>query len=1019
MKENNSCLESPKVHNVSNDDSELLSQMFHTLMPFKVREILLVSSLYDAFIIEEEGLISEMVVGEYGQLHLSSPPRVTRVSSGKNALSKVERNKYDLVITMSKNIGMDPFEFGKKIKKIYPDLPVILLATETSDLNLIQQKEGKTGVDKAFFWNGDSSLFLAIIKYIEDKINVCFDTVTSNVQVIIMLEDSIRDYSMFLPIIYTEIVQQTERSISEDLNEMQRLVRRRGRPKILLAETFEEGMKVYEQYKDYLLGMISDVRFKQNGKDDPNAGYNFIQLVKKEKPYIPILMQSTDPENRKKAENIGAHFLDKTSPTLLQDFQHFLLDHLGFGDFIFLLPSKKISDETKNITENISHCATSEIGRASNMKEFEQSLQKVPLESIKFHANRNDFSNWLMARGEFKLAMELRPRKVSDFTSLDEMRKHLVDVFNETRRKKQLGVITDFSQQKFEFDSSFTRIGGESLGGKGRGIAFIRSLLARYNFEKKYKNITITVPSTVVIGTEEFDKFIAENDLHKFVNEENISDSEIAQAFLKGSLSKELKAKLAHLLQHFTSPLAIRSSGILEDSSNHPFAGLYATYMLPNKHKDDKVRLKQLCQAIKLVHASVFYKDARVYIQSTASKIEEEKMAVIVQELVGREYRGRFYPTFSGVIQSYNFYPVSHQTYEDGITSVAMGLGKTVVGGERVLRFSPRYPNIIPDFSTTESILENSQRNLYALNTAEKDFKLSEKDDSTLIKLNINDIENDGTLRFIASTYDRNDGMIRDGMDGQGSRLITFAGILKYDVFPLASLLQDIMDVGQKGMGRPVEIEFAVTFDEKHKNHAMFSILQIRPLVISHEHYEIAWDKNEENREDVFIRSDQALGNGVIDTIKDIVYVPPKSFDSSKTIEIADEVGIINKTLVTSSSPFILIGPGRWGTQDRWLGIPVRWSQISGVRVMVETALKKFNIKPSQGTHFFQNIISREIGYINTTFDSQESFIDWEWLENQKTQKELKFIRHIRLSNPLVIKLDGRYGRALVMKPET
>jgi len=815
MKENNSCLESPKVHNVSNDDSELLSQMFHTLMPFKVREILLVSSLYDAFIIEEEGLISEMVVGEYGQLHLSSPPRVTRVSSGKNALSKVEKNKYDLVITMSKNIGMDPFEFGKKIKKIYPDLPVILLATETSDLNLIQQKEGKTGVDKAFFWNGDSSLFLAIIKYIEDKINVCFDTVTSNVQVIIMLEDSIRDYSMFLPIIYTEIVQQTERSISEDLNEMQRLVRRRGRPKILLAETFEEGMKVYEQYKDYLL------------------------------------------------------------------------------------------------------------------------------------------------------------------------------------------------------------IGGESLGGKGRGIAFIRSLLARYNFEKKYKNITITVPSTVVIGTEEFDKFIAENDLHKFVNEENISDSEIAQAFLKGSLSKELKAKLAHLLQHFTSPLAIRSSGILEDSSNHPFAGLYATYMLPNKHKDDKVRLKQLCQAIKLVHASVFYKDARVYIQSTASKIEEEKMAVIVQELVGREYRGRFYPTFSGVVQSYNFYPVSHQTYEDGITSVAMGLGKTVVGGERVLRFSPRYPNIIPDFSTTESILENSQRNLYALNTAKKDFKLSEKDDSTLIKLNINDIENDGTLRFIASTYDRNDGMIRDGMDGQGSRLITFAGILKYDVFPLASLLQDIMDIGQKGMGRPVEIEFAVTFDEKHKNHATFSILQIRPLVISHEHYEIAWDKNEENREDVFIRSDQALGNGVIDTIKDIVYVPPKSFDSSKTIEIADEVGIINKTLVASSSLFILIGPGRWGTQDRWLGIPVRWSQISGVRVMVETALKNFNIKPSQGTHFFQNIISREIGYINTTFDSQESFIDWEWLENQKTQKELKFIRHIRLSNPLVIKLDGRYGRALVMKPET
>lgn len=663
-----------------------------------------------------------------------------------------------------------------------------------------------------------------------------------------------------------------------------------------------------------------------------------------------------------------------------------------------------------------SHIQTTDIAYASNMKEFQHALQEIPLESLQFHIDRNHFSNWLMARCEFKLAMKLRPLKASDFTDLNHVRRYLVDMFNESRRERQHGIITDFSRQNFEIDSSFTRLRGNSLGGKGRGIAFMRALLARSNLEEKYKNIKITIPNTVVIGTLEFDRFISDNNLIRILDEEDITDSEIAEAFLKGKICDELKRDLNKILQHFKSPLAVRSSSLLEDSQNHPFAGLYSTYMLPNNHNDD-ARLEQLCQAIKLVYASVFFKDARVYIESTAAKAEEEKMAVIIQEIIGKDYEGRFYPTFSGVAQSYNFYPVSHQSAEDGIVSVAAGLGKSVVGGERVLRFSPRYPGIIPEFSTPSDVLENSQRSLYVLDTSNKNFELSRDEDATLKKLKIDDIKEDGTLDFIASTYDRIDGVIRDGLSDEDPPLITFSGILKYDVFPLASILKDILDIGRKGLGCAVEVEFAVVLSEKNKEPPTFALLQIRPFVISHEFSEIIWDENVDS-ENIFIQSSKALGNEVMDNIQDIVYAPHDGFDSSKTVEIAEEVGKINKDLVKTSTPYVLIGPGRWGTQDRWLGMPVRWRQISGVKVMVETALEDFNIRPSQGTHFFQNIISRGIGYINIPFDSEDCSIDWKWLKNQEVKKELKFVKHVHLPSPLTIKIDGRSGRAMILKPK-
>ena len=1013
MVSEDSCLDISQIQKTEEGDPSQAIQAFHDLMPFKVREILLVSSMYDAFIVEEEGLISELVIEEYRHLLLSSPPRVTQVTSGKQALSKVKNNKYDLVITMSKNIGMDPFEFGKKIKKECSELPVIVLATDTADLVGCQEHVSEKGVDKAFFWYGDTSLFMAIVKYVEDKINVKYDTIKGNVQVIIMLEDSIRDYSMLIPLIYSEIVQQTQRSISDDLNEMQRLLRRRARPKFLLADNYEEGIELYNKYRYYVLGIISDVKFPKTGKINARAGYDFIQYIKNDNPFVPVMLQSTNPKNRQRAEKLGAFFIHKNSPTVLQDFNHFMLKHLGFGDFVFLMPKKV---HKKGETDKNYHKQTKEIMRTSNLAEFEKALQKAPLESIRFHANRNDFSNWLMARGEFKLAKKLRPAKVSDFTTLSQMREYLVNVFNESRREKQLSIMTEFPQQKFEFDSSYTKIGGDSLGGKGRGIAFIRTMMSRYDFDGKYPDVKITVPSTVAIGTDEFDKFVSENKLHDFLNNNSQhSDSEIAKEFLKAELSEELKRKLSVVLKHFKKPLAIRSSSLLEDSHNYPFAGMYSTYMLPNNHKEDKVRLEQLSQAIKLIYASVFYQDAKSYLESTSAKIEEEKMAVIIQELIGEDHNGRFYPTFSGVAQSYNYYPISYQKREEGIVSIAVGLGFSVVGGEKVLRFSPYRPGIIPDLSTPSMVLQNTQKELYVLDTKKQPKQLSEKEDDTLEKINISEIAEDKNLEYIASTYDKDDGRIRDGFSKKGPHLITFASILKYDVFPLTSILKDILDAGQKSMGSPVEIEFAVNFDSKGKKPPVFAIIQIRPLVISQEQTIVTWKKEEAQKQSTFIHSNQALGNGLIDTIKDIVYISPDVFDSAKTMEISSEIREINSTL--ADKPYVLIGPGRWGTQDRWLGIPVYWTDISNVKVIVETALEDFNVKPTQGTHFFQNIISRGIGYINIRLNKKEGHVDWEWLKKQKKEKQLKFVTHVSLKKPINIKLDGKNGRALIKKP--
>ncbi|MEA2055509.1 MAG: PEP/pyruvate-binding domain-containing protein [Candidatus Thermoplasmatota archaeon] len=987
------------------DEYELPSQMLHNLMSFKIREILLVSSLYDAFIIEEEGLISEMVVGEYQDLLLSSPPRVTRAASGRKALEKIGSHGYDLVITMSKNIGMDPFTFGRKMKQACPGMPVIILATDSADLHVCQDRIHEKGIDRAFFWNGDTRLVLAIVKYVEDKLNVGYDTITADVRTIIVLEDSIRYYSMFLPIIYTEIVKQIQRSLSEDLNEMQRLLRRRARPKILLADSYEEGIELYNKYKENMLGIISDVKFYKDGKLDPKAGHDFIKYVKNDNKNLPTVLQSSDSKNRRRAEDLNSYFIYKNSLTLLQDFDDFLINHLGFGDFVFLKPLKSKKE-------------TIEIARASNMEEFEKIMQKIPADSIRYHADRNDFSNWLMCRGEFKLASFLRPKKATDFADLDENRDYLIEIFKETRRERQLRAMADFSQQTFEFNNSFTKISGGSLGGKARGIAFIRSLVSRYGLNEKYMELDITVPSIAVIGTEEFDEFLKENNIReKLQNLGRLSDKEISNIFLKADLPKNLNKKLRKILANFKKPLAIRSSSLLEDSQHHPFAGVYSTYLIPNNHKKLSEKLDQLSHAIKLVYASVFFSASDEYIKSTASKIEEEKMAIIIQELVGRNHNGRFYPTFSGTIQSYNYYPIPPQKREDGIVNLAVGLGHSVVGGEKVLRFSPKYPENIPELSPPKMAFQNTQNNLYVLDISKsKKHHLSENDVTNLSRIKISDILEDGELQYVASSYDMNDDRIIDDFSEKGPQIITFSSLIKYGKIPFVKIFENILKIGKQGMGCHVEIEFAV---DMHSAPPTFALLQIRPMVLSLESSEINWPKGEKNPENILLSSKRSLGRGSIENISDIVLVKKETFSSTKTLEIAREIEQINKQMAKEDKEYVLIGPGRWGTQDRFLGIPVRWSQISNVKILVEVALKNFNIRPTQGTHFLQNMISRGVGYINIPLNSEDCLIDWKWIKEQKIQKELNFVKHVRLPVPLTIKLDGRSGRALIMKPKS
>lgn len=966
--------------------------VFFDLMQKKVSEVLLVSSLYDDFILEEDGHLTDQIFETYRDLQLSSPPRITRVSSGSEAFDAMEKMQFDLIITMRRIGDMDPFSFGAEAKKRHPTIPILLLLSSYSELSYLARIPHFEGVDRIFVWNGDSGLLVSIIKLIEDEMNAERDTELGMVRVILVIEDSIQYYSLFLPQIYKEVVTQTQALMTEGLNKYHKLLLLRGRPKILLATTFEEGMTIYEKYKDNILGVISDVRFPRNGEPDPNAGVDFIKIVQKDNEYLPTLLQSSKLENRERASGINSFFLHKTSSKLLHGLQQFMKEYLGFGDFVFRLPNGK------------------EVARAENMAAFEKIIKEVPVESILFHGAQNHFSNWLLARGEYHLAYTLKPLRIDDFVDAEAIKTFLTGFFAWTRQEKRKGIITDFEPDDFDPEAPFTRVGEGSLGGKGRGLAFATVVLSNANFEETLPDVDVNIPSTVVLCTGLFDKFIEDNDLFNAALDDR-EDEEIKREFLRKSLPKELEEALREITKKATYPLAVRSSSLLEDSQFQPFAGIYATYMLPNCDTNAKKRYEQLAKAVKLVYASTFSRLAKSYISTIGQKIEVEKMAVVIQRIVGKQYNDRFYPTFSGVAQSHNYYPVSYMKPEDGIAYVALGLGMTITGGGTSLRFCPKYPQVIPQFGTVAATLKNSQNEFCALRLCGEYPDLIEGEHATLETLSHVDAKKDGAAKLLSSTYDPQSDRIMDGAYGDGIPVITFAPILKQNRFPLTHILNELLSIGKESFACPVELEFAAVLDDDDDEKPEFKLLQLRPLVSDSDRSEIDVARYKEG---ALVYSDKALGNGNLRDIHDIVYVKPDLFDRTQTQKMRKEIAEINAQLADEHRHYVLIGSGRWGTRDRFLGIPVDWNDIYFARVLIEAGLKDFRVDPSQGMHFFVNVTSTGMGYLTVPYDDNESLVNWELLDAQPAVSELQYMRHVRFEEPLRIRLNGKTSEGVV-----
>jgi len=978
------------------DSSQL--QSFQNLMRLRMRDILLVSSLYDSYIFEEDGRLYDLIHNEYLELNLSHPPEVTRVSSGKDAIRlAAEERRFDLIITTMHIEDMHPLQFAREARKSGLTIPILLLAFDNRELADLVARHDTSVFNGIFIWQGDYRLIIAMVKSFEDRLNVEHDTATFGVQSIILIEDNIRFYSSFLPYIYSEILKQSQQLISEGVNLAHRYLRMRARPKILLCTTYEEAWDYFRLYHEHILGIISDIDFSRGGKPDPEAGLTFARNVRSVGSDVPILLQSNLAENELKAKDLNVSFVLKGSPLLLQEVQNFMNHYLSFGDFIFRTP-----DGT-------------EVGRAHDLKELEQQIAIVPEESLLYHGERNHFSNWLKARTEFWLAYQLRPRKISDYDSPKELRAALISALHSYRLSQQRGLIADYKKESFDSATSFARVGGGSMGGKARGLGFMNRILNNLNLRHRFEGVELFVPPGIVIGTEVFDQFLEKNDLRSFALSET-DDGLITKRFLEADFfPKRIEDQLRSFLALVTEPLAVRSSSLLEDSQYQPFAGVYETYMIPNNHQNDRSRLRELLNAIRRVYASTFYQRAKNYIRVTSYRLEEEKMAVIIQKMIGARHHDRFYPEMAGVAKSYNFYPSPPQESSDGIASVALGLGKMVVDGGAAVRFCPKYPLHLPQLSSIADTLENNQHEFFALDMVSSFDSKTETSDVLTKNFPLATAENDGTLWCVGSTYSPENDAVYDGLSRKGMRLVTFAPVLKSNLLPLASVLDFIVTTGSSGMGTAVEIEFAVNMSVPPGRRKEFGILQIRPLVLSREYGELSLEKIRPR--DVLCRSSEVLGNGAIVNILDLVVVDLRTFDRSKSHNVALEVGEFNARLVHDGRPYILIGVGRWGTMDPWLGIPVTWDQISGAKAIVETGFKDFIVKPSQGSHFFQNLTAFMIGYFTVNPEARQGFIDWEWLYKQKAVEEKVFTRHLRFTDPLIVKMNGHEHSGVILKP--
>jgi len=963
--------------------------LFHELMRHKVRDVLLVSSPYDAFVLEEDGSLASQIINEYHGLNLSAPPRLTSAAGADEALALIAERHFDLVLTMPYVDGMNANDLGRRIKKARPRLPVVLLSPRLCPQQPCGRGTEVAGVDRAYVWTGDAGLLLAIIKNIEDHANVRHDTAVAKVRVILLIEDSPAYLSTFLPLVYHEVVRQTQAVLEDSLNEEHRLLKMRARPKILVASTYEDAMQYFRRYRQHVSGVISDTRFFRNGRLEDDAGLRFLRHARAAVPDMPLLLMSSDAANRKRAGGIPAVFVDKNSPELYQSVGDFFLRHLGFGDFVFRMPDG------------------AEVGRVSNLHGFEKALGEIPPESLVYHAARNHFSNWLMARSEVELAHKLQPLTVEDFSGTGEVRRYLVRLIHAFRQWRQLGVIATF--RKDDFDPrvvEFIKIGSGSLGGKARGIAFVASLLRKnHELRREYASTPVRIPRTCVIASSGFTDFIEQNSLFYLCGGD---DAIVARKFRKAVLPDWLVEDLTLFLEKVDCPLAVRSSSLLEDAHYQPYAGLYSTFMLANNHADFGRRLQELCDAVKLVYASTYFRAPRAFSRSIG-QTKTDAMAVIIQQLIGRPHGGLFYPAASGVAQSHNYYPVGPIGPEDGMVSAVLGFGKAVVEGGRCLCFSPRHPRVLPQFSSVGDTLRNAQRFYYALDLASGGGPVFTG--MNLVRRQVGELDCRGPARHLCSTYFPEEDRIRHYCAKGGAPLVTFAPILEGNGFPLAAILADVLEMGRRGMGGPVEIEFAVDLPEPPRKQSLY-ILQIRPMVAGLGP-EAAIDEREMAR--ALLASSRAMGHGLV-RCRDIVIVRAETFSTLDTPGIAMEVGRLNARLHKQGRPYLLVGPGRWGSADPFLGVPVTWSDISGVGAIVELVNGALGVEPSQGTHFFQNITSLGIPYL--TVDESKTPFDAGVLTALGEVDEGEHVCHVRCRHPVVVKADGRKSTAVVLADE-
>jgi hypothetical protein len=965
------------------------------MMKYKVKNILFVATLYDAFILENEDSFFEQFMGEIYQYSLFSLPRITGVTTPAEALDLLKTTHFDLVILM---VGIDneaPISLSKEIKRKRHNLPIYLLLNEKSNVKYFEELVPTiNSIDNIFVWNGNSQILFAIVKSIEDRTNVDNDTKIGLVRVILLIEDSALYYSRYLQNLYSIVFGQVQQLLSDtERNEINKISKMRSRPKVLHARNYEDAMFIYEKYKDFLLCVISDVEFDRNGKLDKSAGIKFVKYVKKQAVTLPIILQSSDSHNEQLAKDLGVSFINKDSESLLADLKNFLTQQLGFGDFVFRNKEGK------------------PLATARTLKEFQSILKYIPEESLYAQGIENQFSLWFMSRGEIQLAKTINPVKVTDFETMEDFRQYFLKTVTEYKENKRKGKILNFDEVAQLDEKNIVSMSSGSSGGKGRGLAFINTLIYNLDFSRFSKEINIRTPITAIIGTDEFESFMERNDLYKLVFNSSISYLEIRERFLKAKLSDELQIKLERFILEVKKPIAVRSSSLSEDSITQAFAGVFDTYVVPNNDEDVAKNLEQIAKAIKLVYASVYSEDSRTYFKAIHHRVEDERMAIVLQELVGSYHENYYYPHLSGTAQSYNYYPVAHMKPEEGFAVAAMGLGYYVVGGRKSFRFSPRYPNI--DVFTTKDMLRSTQINFFAVDLSRKEIDyLNEGEHAPLTLLEISEAEKHGTIKHCVSVYNAQNDNIEPGLSCAGPRIINFANILKYDYIPLAELIDELLSIAKDALGSPIEIEWAVDLSKTTNNLPSFYLLQIKPTVSSQLRDTIVLPKV--NKAHTVLYTESSLGNGKIDDITDVIYIDPNKFDKMKTLDIVKEIEYLNNIMLREDRKYILIGPGRWGTRDQFLGVPVSWSQISNAKVIVEISLPNFPLDSSLGSHFFYNVSSMNIGYFSVQDSSLIDFVNWSILDKQNIVNETEYVKHIRFTTPMTIYMNGKERKAII-----